>query len=171
MLTHKEDSRMTDRYVRLPDSKRIAIDLILDELDKAEAKHPDPWAYTKGEYDWLYAASVVGEEAGELVKEAMTHQHEGKDMYEDMIKEAAQTGCTVIRFLTNSMKEQESARVRKYSTMDTFINKSMNLIGQIEMNDYQTKDTRHDLKMNDDYHKFKQFLNNLNSPHNENDEK
>lgn len=101
-LTYKEIEDIEGRYMRLTDSKKVAINLMLLELEKAEAKHPDPWAITKGDYDYLYAASVVGEEAGELVKEAMSVQHEGAEKFAEMMEEAAQTGCTVIRFLTNT---------------------------------------------------------------------
>lgn len=69
-----------------------AIFLIIAELRRARAKHP---VYT----DLIHRASVVAEEAGELVRASLLHVYEAGPM-EDCDQEAIETAATAIRFLT-----------------------------------------------------------------------
>lgn len=95
-------------YNAQSEDTKVAMSIILNALAHAEGKHPDPWAInTKSKvYDHNYAASIVIEEAGELTQAAMQHEHEGKDRYEEMITEAAQTAATCIRFIKNTINNR-----------------------------------------------------------------
>ena len=78
-------------------TEQNVLDLIFEELRKAEKKHPT-WPE-----DLIYASTNVVEEAGELLqatKEYHEEPHLGTTQ-KDMIKEAAQTGAMAIRFLMN----------------------------------------------------------------------
>jgi NTP pyrophosphatase (non-canonical NTP hydrolase) len=73
------------------------IDLIFNELRKAEAKHPG-WPK-----DPVYGAAIVSEEAGELVKAANDYAHEDvirADVNRAKMRlEAAHVAAVAIRFL------------------------------------------------------------------------
>ena len=85
------EEQMNEYYTKLLSQTSLeekrAICLILQELTKAQSKHPDPWAInTKSKlYDHNYAASIVIEEAGELLEGV------GLEVYDSVtsIKEAA----------------------------------------------------------------------------------
>ena len=106
------DEDTNEYYTKLLESLTLddkrAVTHIMIALKEAKEKHPDPWAInTKSKvYDHCYAASIVGEEAGELLQMSMQHEHEGKDRMLQMIREASQTGATVIRFIVNTLKHQ-----------------------------------------------------------------
>lgn len=78
-------------------NKAEVIEIIFDELRKAEEKHPG-WPS-----DVVHAAAILGEEAGEVVKAALDLHYGGfKEMDMDNLKtEAAQTGAMAIRLLVN----------------------------------------------------------------------
>jgi len=69
-----------------------AVEMILAEVDRAEAKHPN-WPA-----DFIHGAAIVGEESGELIRAALQHKYE-KGNPHDMIMEAIHTAATCIRFL------------------------------------------------------------------------
>jgi len=64
----------------------------LAELLAAEDKHPG-WPH-----DVIHSAAIAMEEAGELIKEAIDF-HFGRGDRDRLLKEAAQTGAMIIRFL------------------------------------------------------------------------
>jgi len=77
-----------------------AIELITDELLKAQEKHPN-WPTDK-----IHCAAILGEEAGELLQSSIDYEYAGNSFskrthHENMIIEAAQTGAMAIRFLMN----------------------------------------------------------------------
>jgi len=72
-----------------------AVNLILDELIKAEDKHPD-WSA----YDVIHRASFLAEECGEAVRAANNYKWEN-GLIEDLKKELAHAGATAIRNLMN----------------------------------------------------------------------
>ena len=72
------------------------IDLILAEVAAARAKHPG-WPAD----DTLFAAAIVAEESGELMRAAVQHKGEGGSL-EACDKEAIQTAAVAIRFLEKS---------------------------------------------------------------------
>lgn len=72
------------------------INLIQTEIERAEIKHPN-WPD-----DMVYAASIVAEESGELIRSAVQHEMESEfGCIEDVKKEAIQTAATCIRLLKN----------------------------------------------------------------------
>ena len=83
-----------------------AMNLLVEELGKAEAKFP---GFPE---DAIHAASIVGEEAGELLKAALqyTYQNGSKTR---MVEEAIQAGAMAIRFLMNidNMRQIQSRQV------------------------------------------------------------
>lgn len=79
--------------------KATAIDMIFDELEAAEKKHPD-WPD-----DVVYASAILNEEAGELTQACLDmHFQPSMENYERVLKEAAQTGAMAIRFLAHALK-------------------------------------------------------------------
>lgn len=86
-LTHELLDRLTHDEV-------VAVGLVLNELIAAKRAWPE-WPS-----DLVYAASVVSEEAGELVKAANDAHYKGADP--ELCKgEAEQTAVTAIRFLAH----------------------------------------------------------------------
>lgn len=77
---------------------REAMKLIIDELERAEKKHPG-WPE-----DVVHQAAIVAEEAGELVKCSIDRFYAGGDM-KDVVREASQVGAMGLRFLLNCNKE------------------------------------------------------------------
>ncbi len=68
------------------------IEDILDEVKRAETKHPE-WPS-----DIIHASAIVGEESGELTRACLQFIYEGGSKLEAR-KEAIQVACTAIRFL------------------------------------------------------------------------
>ncbi len=108
---------MMDKLLaNLNDEELEAINDILRALEYAKKKHPDPWDPIRedGSIDMIHAAAIVSEEAGELIRDAVTLTElirktkltpsDGPiiERHVKMRKEAAQTGCTAIRFLANT---------------------------------------------------------------------
>ena len=85
---------------------RKVLDLIAEELGRAETIFPgfpeDP----------VHAATVLGEEAGEVLKAALKWTYQSGSRY-DMEKEAVQAGAMAVRFLLNieKMKARPSVQV------------------------------------------------------------
>lgn len=73
--------------------KRI-VNKILDEVDRAEIKHPD-WPI-----DMVYAATIVAEENSELTRACLQYESENGSM-DNIEEEAIQTAATCIRLLSN----------------------------------------------------------------------
>lgn len=72
-----------------------ALMVIRQEVERAQKKHP-VWPSSP-----THAAAIVCEEAGELIKEALHIEHENCGDEGDYLKEAIQTGATVVRLLMN----------------------------------------------------------------------
>jgi hypothetical protein len=72
-------------------SREVAIDAVMRELDRAEAKFPT-WPE-----DIVHAAAVGAEEAGELVQAALDAYY-GRGPVIRAVKEAEQTAAMAIRF-------------------------------------------------------------------------
>jgi hypothetical protein len=75
------------------------IDLIFEELKRAEIKHPS-WPT-----DMIHASAVIGEESGELTQACLDYHYKEKEkeIYgtSRMQEEAVQVGAMAIRFLLN----------------------------------------------------------------------
>lgn len=76
---------------------QAALALIEMELKKARAKHPF-WPGSESKQDILFAASIVGEESGELIRAAVQYYGENGDA-DACFKEAIQTAAMCFRFL------------------------------------------------------------------------
>lgn len=72
---------------------KFAIGLVIDELARARAKHPD------FPQDIVHQAAIVAEESGELVR-ASINAHYEKGRVEDVQLEAVQTAATAVRLLS-----------------------------------------------------------------------
>lgn len=94
-------------FSQMTKKKKDALLSVIIELDKAETKHPE-WPK-----DLIYAAAIVNEESGELIRAALNHHYESnavnsgsKPRYDhntlaEMKNEAAQTAAMGLRFLIN----------------------------------------------------------------------
>jgi len=71
-----------------------AIELVIDELRKAEEKHPT-WPD-----DPIHASAILAEESGELVQACIDYYYSDSDGGNAVI-EAAQCGAMALRFLIN----------------------------------------------------------------------
>jgi len=106
LIAHSEED-----FVSKKDAKDASIDLhnlmvsidsdlnniiqsVLLEIDRAQIKHPN-WPE-----DLVYAASIVGEENGELTRAAVQYEMEGGKL-EEVRTEAIHTCATAIRLLLN----------------------------------------------------------------------
>jgi hypothetical protein len=76
-----------------PRSATPAMMQIAAEVERARAKHPS-WPAN----DTLFAAAIVAEESGELMRAAVQHKGEGGSL-EACDEEAIQTAAVAIRFL------------------------------------------------------------------------
>ena len=74
--------------------RELEIQLIREELDRAEKKHPT-WPD-----DPIHAAAIMCEEAGETIQAALDAHYAGKDAG-NIKTEAIQTGAMAIRLLIN----------------------------------------------------------------------
>ena len=75
-------------------TRSAVIGKIVDEVERASAKHPN-WPE-----DIVYAAAIVAEESGELIRAAVQHEMESEfGCIEEVTKEAVQTAATCIRLL------------------------------------------------------------------------
>jgi hypothetical protein len=99
-------SQVSQKLQELPDNVKAWLLLIAEEMQRASDKHPD-WPTNPvhgpelGTQGFVYAAAIVGEESGELLRAAIQYEHEGGD-YIEMHKEAIQTGAMALRFLVNA---------------------------------------------------------------------
>ena len=76
--------------------EQAAMNLIMNELRDAETDHPT-WPE-----ECIHAASIVVEEAGELLRDCATFEENGDmRLIENMQIEAVQTGAMAMRFLKN----------------------------------------------------------------------
>lgn len=74
------------------------LNAIVDELKRAEQKHPN-WPT-----DIIHAAAVVGEESGELIQASLQQRYEGGSTF-NCTNEAVQVAAMAIRFLKNKYSE------------------------------------------------------------------
>jgi hypothetical protein len=92
------------------EKKRALVNIIL-EHDRAAAKHPS-WPVCTDKkpndcrQDYIYAAAIINEEAGELIRAAIQYEHEG-GKYIEMHKEGIQVGAMALRFLVNLPETKE----------------------------------------------------------------
>lgn len=95
----------TGRWFNLGDTPQHDLDCakhmhgFYNELIKAEAKHPN-W-----NKDAVYAAGILGEEAGETLQAALDYQQDPEDredLKEKISEEAIQTGAMCLRLLINA---------------------------------------------------------------------
>lgn len=70
------------------------IHLIQEELEKAEAKHPD-WPC-----DIIHQVSIMNEEAGEAIRAALQFEYESGKI-DEVKKELIQTAAMCLRILNN----------------------------------------------------------------------
>lgn len=76
--------------------EKIAVKQILDELHDAEVQHPQ-WPE-----EAIHAASIVTEEAGELLRDCATFEENGDQrLIVNMLGEATQVGAMAVRFMKN----------------------------------------------------------------------
>lgn len=73
---------------------KLAIGLVIDELARARAKHP------QFPEDIIHQAGIVGEEAGELLRASINAHYEGGKLSE-VQAEAVQTAATAIRLVAH----------------------------------------------------------------------
>ncbi len=73
---------------------------ITDEVKRAERLYP-VWPAPGRRGDHVWAAAILCEEAGEVLKAALNWQVHGKGNVESMREEAIQTAAMAIRFLLN----------------------------------------------------------------------
>lgn len=92
LMEKLEHQKCDNQLAKLPIEVKKALCDIVEEHDRAIAKFPE-WPV-----DILHAASVVGEESGELTRAALqsTYENGAKD---NCLKEAVQTGAMAIRFI------------------------------------------------------------------------
>lgn len=74
------------------------LDEILNELNRAILKHPEPWR-TEKNCSLIKLTGVVAVEAGEALRQAYKLEDEGKGSLEDVQLELIQTAATAIRLL------------------------------------------------------------------------
>ncbi|QZE59956.1 hypothetical protein pEaSNUABM35_00039 [Erwinia phage pEa_SNUABM_35] len=76
--------------------EQTAVKQILDELHDAEVQHPQ-WPE-----EAIHAASIVTEEAGELLRDCATFEENGDQrLIINMLGEATQVGAMAVRFMKN----------------------------------------------------------------------
>ena len=85
----------TQDFEELRPEIKVIIGQITKELNKAMVKHGH-WPQD----DVIHASAIVCEESGELIRAALQFEYEGGS-YDDLRKEAIQTGAMAIRFLLN----------------------------------------------------------------------
>jgi NTP pyrophosphatase (non-canonical NTP hydrolase) len=90
-VLHRSESVLTCKFFEL---QLDIVGEILKELERAESIHPE-WPS-----DPIYAASIMMEEAGEVVKAVNDAVEKGSDT-EDCKTEAIQAAAMCIRFLKN----------------------------------------------------------------------
>jgi len=82
------------------DEVHLIIQDILAELARAEHFHP-VWPAFSHRGDHVWAASILAEEAGEVLKAALNYQAHGKGNIERIREELVQTAAMAIRNLKN----------------------------------------------------------------------
>ena len=90
-MSHLENSIL----LNMPPEIKSEMVKIYQEYERACEKHKE-WPM-----DFIHAAAIVGEESGELVQAALQHTYEDGS-FDNMKKEAIQTGAVALRFLINS---------------------------------------------------------------------
>lgn len=93
MYSSPEYRRIITGLLQILDAQPKCIELIQAELQRARIKHPK-WPHD----DTIWAAGIVCEESGELMRAAVQHRGEGGTL-EACDIEAIQTAATSIRFL------------------------------------------------------------------------
>jgi NTP pyrophosphatase (non-canonical NTP hydrolase) len=78
---------------KLNEDEKRALCIILKELQRAKAKHPNFAGFSL-----LYACNIVTEEVGELARSVNLYQFEGKPAV-DMETEASHVGATALRMI------------------------------------------------------------------------
>ena len=89
-----------DLHIEGTDEETIAVLLILEELRRAERKHPE-WPS-----DIVHQAAIVAEESGEAVRAALQLHYEGGTKSE-LKTELVQTAAMCLRMLINLNRREE----------------------------------------------------------------
>jgi hypothetical protein len=87
--------RAKDRFSKFDTTIQNILCDIGDEVLRAKRKHPE-W-----QGDYIYAAAIVAEESGELIRAAVQYVLEDGNASE-MTKEAIHTAATAVRFINRS---------------------------------------------------------------------
>jgi hypothetical protein len=82
-------------WISTPVEVKRNLALIISEYTRACDLHPH-WPE-----DFIHASAVVAEESGELVQAALQHHYDYKP-FNNMLREAVQTGAMALRFLVNA---------------------------------------------------------------------
>jgi len=91
---HPNTEEINASLSRRPYVEQLAVHLVLKELDRATAKHPE------FAQDIVHGAAIVCEEAGEVAKAAIDYHYHGGCVI-DVSTEAIHTAATAIRLLIN----------------------------------------------------------------------
>lgn len=86
---------MGERFLNI-----VILKTIINELERAEILYP-VWPAPGHRGDHVWAAGILLEEAGEVLKAALNWQAHNKGSVADMREEAIQTAAMAIRFLSN----------------------------------------------------------------------
>lgn len=78
----------------------VILNTIISEVDRAESLYP-VWPAPGRRGDHVAAASILLEEAGEVLKAANNYDMHGRGSTAEMREEAIQTAAMAIRFLSN----------------------------------------------------------------------
>lgn len=81
-------------------TNQVLLKVIISEVERAEILYP-VWPAPMRRGDHVWAAAILCEEAGEVLKAALNWQAHEKGTVEDMRDEAIQTAAMAIRFLAN----------------------------------------------------------------------
>lgn len=89
-----QEQYLSEQFDRLPIEVKEALFEIVKEYEVAVVKHPN-WPQ-----DLIHCASIVGEEAGELLQASLQHIYE-EGSFGAIEKEVIQTGAVSLRLLIN----------------------------------------------------------------------
>lgn len=91
--------------------EQMIISNIIREYQSACKKHTQwPTSVThphRIDGDITYAAAIVAEETGELIRAAIQYHHEGATNPREMVNEAVQVGAMALRFLVNVIPDTQ----------------------------------------------------------------
>lgn len=95
---------------------QVLLNVITSEVERAEILYPI-WPALQRRGDHVWAAAILCEEAGEVLKAALNWQAHGKGNVDEMRDEAIQTAAMAIRFLLN-LDAVERQRINESARQD-----------------------------------------------------